>query len=167
MSTPEIIYLIPGEDIEGYPEMVWCESSAPSDHCDPDEAVKYVRADTLPRPMLPPFPPEGEGMPRYGLRWNGPTKPLSAPMDDGYWTPWHLASAENERLQERVAELESFINQAPVETGVCMCGEEMYRHSSQPNHTPMDSWDYERDSAQRCRQSAPLLIRSIECTRNR
>ena len=45
MSTPEIIYLIPGEDIEGYPGMVWCESSAPSDHCDPDEAVKYVRAD--------------------------------------------------------------------------------------------------------------------------
>ena len=48
MSTPEIIYLIPGEDIEGYPGMVWCESSAPSDHCDPEEAVKYVRADTLP-----------------------------------------------------------------------------------------------------------------------
>ena len=47
-GTPEIIYLIPGEDIEGYPEMVWCESSAPSDHCDPEEAVKYVRADTLP-----------------------------------------------------------------------------------------------------------------------
>ena len=53
--------------------------------------------------------------------------------------------AEVERLQARVAELESFINQAPVETGVCMCGEEMYRHGSQPNHTPMDSWDYERD----------------------
>ena len=52
---------------------------------------------------------------------------------------------ENEKLQARVAELESFINQAPVETGVCMCGEEMYRHGSQPNHTPMDSWDYERD----------------------
>jgi len=47
-GTPEIIYLIPGEDIEGYPGMVWCESSAPSDHCDPAEAVKYVRADTLP-----------------------------------------------------------------------------------------------------------------------
>ena len=25
--------------------MVWCESSAPSDHCDPDEAVKYLRFD--------------------------------------------------------------------------------------------------------------------------
>ena len=49
MSTPEIIYLIPGEDIEGYPGMVWCESSAPSDHCDPEEAVKYVRADTVER----------------------------------------------------------------------------------------------------------------------
>ena len=55
------------------------------------------------------------------------------------------ARATAEQLQARVAELESFINQAPVETGVCMCGEEMYRHGSQPNHTPMDSWDYERD----------------------
>jgi len=114
MSTPEIIYLIPGEDIEGYPGMVWCESSAPSDHCDPEEAVKYVRADTLPVVT-------DNGKVNVGL------------------------IAENERLQARVAELESFINQAPVETGVCMCGEEMYRHSSQPNHTPMNSWDYERD----------------------
>ena len=57
----------------------------------------------------------------------------------------HDAVESVERLQARVAELESFINQAPVETGVCMCGEEMYRHGSQPNHTPMDSWDYERD----------------------
>ena len=104
MITPEIIYLIPGEDIEGYPGMSWCESSAPSDHCDPDDAVKYVRADTLPQPVLPPIPPAGEGMPRYGLQWNGPTKPLSALMDDGYWTPWHLASAENECLRAQVAE---------------------------------------------------------------
>ena len=45
MSTPDVIYLIAGEDIEGYPEMMWCESSAPSDHCDPEEAVKYLRFD--------------------------------------------------------------------------------------------------------------------------
>jgi hypothetical protein len=45
MSTPEIIYLIPGEDIEGYPGMVWCDDPAPDSCCDPDEAVKYVRAD--------------------------------------------------------------------------------------------------------------------------
>lgn len=43
-------------------------------------------------PELPPLPPEGQGLPRYGLRWNGPSQPLSVPMDDGYWTPWHLAA---------------------------------------------------------------------------
>lgn len=43
------------------------------------------------KPDLPPRPPEGNGLPRYGLRWNGPTEPLAVQMDDGYWTPWHLA----------------------------------------------------------------------------
>ncbi|WP_178125751.1 hypothetical protein [Pseudomonas sp. EMN2] len=42
-------------------------------------------------PEAPPRPPAGQGLPRYGLRWNGPTLPLAVPMDDGYWTPWHLA----------------------------------------------------------------------------
>ncbi|EJM94710.1 DHHA1 domain-containing protein [Pseudomonas sp. GM67] len=42
-------------------------------------------------PGLPPRPPEGQGLPRYGLRWNGPSQPLAVPMEDGYWTPWHLA----------------------------------------------------------------------------
>lgn len=45
------------------------------------------------KPDCPPRPPEGEGLPRYGLRWNGPSQPISVPMDDGYWTPWHLAAA--------------------------------------------------------------------------
>ena len=108
MSTPEIIYLIHGE-YDGEQGMVWCDCAAPDSYCDPDEAVKYVRADTLPLPVLSRFPPEGEGMPRYGLHWDGPTKPLSVPMDCGYWTPWHLASAENKRLQARVAELQEEI----------------------------------------------------------
>lgn len=43
-------------------------------------------------PEWPPRPPEGEGLPRYGLRWDGPQQPLATPMDDGYWTPWHLAN---------------------------------------------------------------------------
>lgn len=42
-------------------------------------------------PEFPPRPPNGEGLPRYGLRWTSPTEPLAVPMDDGYWTPWHLA----------------------------------------------------------------------------
>lgn len=44
-DTPEIIYLIPGEDVDGAPCMVWCDDPAPDEHCDPAEAVKYVRAD--------------------------------------------------------------------------------------------------------------------------
>ncbi|WP_434695141.1 hypothetical protein J3P89_18005 [Pseudomonas sp. Z1-14] len=38
-------------------------------------------------PEWPPRPPHGEGLPRYGVRWNGPQQPLAVPMDDGYWTP--------------------------------------------------------------------------------
>lgn len=52
------------------------------------------------KPALPPRPPEGDGLPRYGLRWNGPTQPLAVQMDDGYWTPWHLADQLNSELSE-------------------------------------------------------------------
>lgn len=42
------------------------------------------------------------GMPRYGIRWNGPSQPLAVPMDDGYWTPWHMADAAAGSLQARI-----------------------------------------------------------------
>ncbi len=59
------------------------------------------------QPSFPPRPPEGEGLPRYGLRWNGPQQPLATPMSDGYWTPWHLA----DQFQAAIATPESvFIN---------------------------------------------------------
>lgn len=44
--------------------------------------------------------------PRFGIRWNGPSWPLAVSMDDGYWTPWHLADARERALRARVAELE-------------------------------------------------------------
>ncbi|WP_286872094.1 hypothetical protein [Spongiibacter sp.] len=44
-DTPETIYLIPGEDVDGAPCMVWCDDPAPSRDHDPAEAVKYIRAD--------------------------------------------------------------------------------------------------------------------------
>ena len=50
-------------------------------------------------PELPPRPPDGEGLPRYGLRHNGQSMPMSVPMADGYWTPYHLAIAEVEALR--------------------------------------------------------------------
>lgn len=54
------------------------------------------------RPELPPRHPEGEGLPRFGLRWNGPSNPLAVSMEDGYWTPWHLAEqARNDAQRYR------------------------------------------------------------------
>ncbi|MBC2658606.1 hypothetical protein H7A76_24475 [Pseudomonas sp. MSSRFD41] len=73
------------------------------------------------RPEAPPRPPEGKGLPRYGLRWNGPQQPLATPMDDGYWTPWHLANElrkDAERYQWlRSRDLET-ISQGGVFAGI-------------------------------------------------
>ena len=44
-KTPETIYLIPGEDVDGAPCTVWCDDPAPGEGMDPAEAVKYVRVD--------------------------------------------------------------------------------------------------------------------------
>ena len=30
-------------------------------------------------------------LPRYGIRWTSPTDPIALRMDDGYWTPYHIA----------------------------------------------------------------------------
>jgi len=55
-------------------------------------------------PELPPRAPDGHGLPRYGLRWNGPSEPASVPMADGYWAPWHLASDAYRRGAEAMRE---------------------------------------------------------------
>lgn len=51
-------------------------------------------------PEIPQRPPHNNdashqhpALPRYGLRWNGPGQPVSVPMADGYWTPFHMALA--------------------------------------------------------------------------
>ena len=31
-------------------------------------------------------------LPRYGIKWNGPTNPITTEINDGYWTPWHIAN---------------------------------------------------------------------------
>ena len=61
-------------------------------------------------PEPPPRPPEGEALPRYGIRWNGPGLPLSVPMDDGYWTPWHLAEAASSAANQQPAAPKSAAN---------------------------------------------------------
>jgi hypothetical protein len=51
--------------------------------------------EALPRP-LPPRPPVEQiesDLVRYGVCWEGiPANPLLVPMEDGYWTPWHIAA---------------------------------------------------------------------------
>lgn len=44
-ETPETIYLIPGEDVDGQMGYLWCDDPAPSTDHDPAEAVEYVRKD--------------------------------------------------------------------------------------------------------------------------
>ena len=50
------------------------------------------------KPAFPPRPPEGSGLPRFGLRDNGYEQPMAVLMDDGYWVPAHLA-------KQRISEL--------------------------------------------------------------
>jgi|GEM_PF-6139111 hypothetical protein len=64
--------------------------------------------------------PEGETLPRYGVRWNGPTSPMAIRMDDGYWTPWHISQAEIDRLHTRLEDnfvFDSDGNKVPVHIG--------------------------------------------------
>ena len=50
--------------------------------------------------------------------------------------------AEVERLQVRVAELYDLIKYAQVESGVCMCGDNMQGHNQASGHSPVDVWDH-------------------------
>lgn len=34
---------------------------------------------------LPPRPPDGNGVPRYGLRWGGPSQPVAVPVTPRGW----------------------------------------------------------------------------------
>lgn len=41
-------------------------------------------------------------IPRYGIKWNGAENPVVTKMNDGYWTPWHLANDAIMKLQIEV-----------------------------------------------------------------
>jgi hypothetical protein len=80
-------------------------------------------------------------------------------MDDGYWTPWHLASAENKRLQARVAELYDLIKYAQVESGVCMCGDDIKDHNQASGHSPVDVWDHAVEQINKEGSSEAFILR--------
>src|ERR1044071_5450360 len=60
-------------------------------------------------PELPPFPDCDTGpnaprtLERWGIKYQGPREPHCVRMDDGYWTPWHIAERE---LAQACTELE-------------------------------------------------------------
>jgi len=54
----------------------------------------------------------------------------------------HDAVESVERLQARVAELYDLIKYAQVESGVCMCGDNMQDHNQASGHSPVDVWDH-------------------------
>jgi hypothetical protein len=37
---------------------------------------------------------------RWGIKYQGPREPHCLRMDDGYWTPWHIAQEECDQLRD-------------------------------------------------------------------
>ena len=72
-------------------------------------ARAVIAADRARRPTPQP-PAEGEvaEMQRWGVNHGAqPGRPLLSPMEDGYWTPWHIAADLLQRLASDNAGLEA------------------------------------------------------------
>ena len=66
--------------------------------------------------------------------------------------------AANRDLQARVAELEDLIRYAQVESGVCMCGEDIQTHNQVSGHSPVDIWDHARGAVLESSTSKPFIL---------
>ena len=51
----------------------------------------------------------------------------------------------NRELESRVAELEDLIRYAQVDSGVCMCGDNIKGHNKTSGHAPVDIWDHAKE----------------------
>lgn len=69
-----------------------------------DAEIAELKGITPEPPPRPPYLDSSEC--RYGIKWNGPTSPLAVPMDDGYWTPFHVAKSKIDDLDAEIAKLE-------------------------------------------------------------
>jgi len=74
----------------------------------------------------------------------------------------NTARSEVERLQGRCGELEHLIRYAQVESGVCMCGDEIESHNQASGHSPVDIWDYAAEKALEGTSEAWLLRKQAE-----
>ena len=203
-QSPPVV--INGSAKENYPEMVWCDDPAPSYADDPDDAVKYVRADIHEFALKRQGNAAKTGMDAANkdaiwreenakrmLSQSNPTaleselaanadltaenellqdalisqgKMLSrivnitkGPPEEGSLHSTHDAVESVERLQARVAELEDLFKYAQVQSGVCMCGEEMHKHGYFSDHTPFDVWDHAVDKTNEAGSTGAFILR--------
>lgn len=92
-----------------------------------DAALAQVEQLKGIKPEMPPRPPHGDGLPRFGIKWNGEYEPISTPMNDGYWTPYHLA-------QKHLREIQAEAGRAGFVAGsnrIYMTVEDKYRAADQ------------------------------------
>ena len=99
--------------------------------------------------------------------WDGDTSAaedsFSFKLDRCYTIPLytHPASAQKEieRLQARVAELCDLIKYAQVDSGVCMCGDNMQDHNQASGHSPVDVWDHAVEQINKEGSSGAFILR--------
>lgn len=66
---------------------------------------------------------------------------------------------QNEKLQARVAELYDLIKYAQVDSGVCMCGDDIKDHNQYSGHMPLDIWDHAVEQINKEGNSEAFILR--------
>ena len=64
-----------------------------------------------------------------------------------------------DQLQSRVAELYDLIKYAQVDSGVCMCGDNMQDHNQASGHSPVDVWDHAVEQVDKSGISEAFILR--------
>ena len=66
---------------------------------------------------------------------------------------------EIRRLQARVAELYDLIKYAQVDSGVCMCGDDIKDHNQASGHSSVDVWDHAVEQINKEGSSGAFILR--------
>ena len=64
-----------------------------------------------------------------------------------------------DQLQSQVAELYDLIKYAQVDSGVCMCGNNMQDHNQASGHSPVDVWDHAVEQVDKGGISEAFILR--------
>jgi hypothetical protein len=72
---------------------------------------------------------------------------------------WRSKVEEVDQLQAQVAELYDLIKYAQVDSGVCMCGDDIKDHNQASGHSPVDVWDHAVEQVDKGGTSEALILR--------